>query len=228
MEKKIAFFLSSLVVAMAVEVVVMPNGKAAIIKPDGTWEEVTLAKMGDKTIALKKDGSWEEVTSQLKTIKPVVKSQAVIVEGGNTAIVSESKAPLPPFAKGLIGHWKGDNIEYIFYKDYKMTIVKNGEKEDMDFTVAGFDAQKRIIRIGLGKRFKIGPASFGGKIIKLKISEDGRKLYDITNSIENFEEVQLIKVGANPTPKHTKVSKKKKSEKSFFRIFKDKVTGWIK
>ena len=234
MLKKVLLSIGFSALLIAAEVVVLPNGKTAVIKPDGTWEEVTLAKMGGKTIALKKDGTWVEVTGQLKTLKPMVQSETIKVEGGNTSIVAEQKSKLPDFAKVIIGHWSTDDgsLQYIFNENYTMSIIKDGEKEDMDFTVAGYDENKKSIRIGLGKRFKIGPASFGGKIIKLRLSSDGSKLYDITNSIEEMREIKLKKIGVVTfTDRETKNIKNEKKDEGFFSGmfsgFKKTVKGWI-
>jgi len=236
MLKKLIVTVGVAALLMAAEVVVMPNGKTAVVKPDGTWEEVTLAKMGGKTIALKKDGTWVEVTGQLKTLKPAVQSETIGVEGGNTEFVKPQKSELPDFAKSLIGHWSTDDgtLEYIFNDNFTMSVIKDGEKEDMDFTVAGYDEDKRVIRIGLGKRFKIGPASFGGKIIKLRLSSDGSKLYDITNSVEEMREIKLKKIGAVTSTQKTKNIKNEKKEKDdegffsgMFSGFKKTVKGWI-
>ncbi|WP_281951481.1 hypothetical protein [Nitrosophilus kaiyonis] len=232
MLRKVVLSIGLAALLMAAEIVVLPNGKTALIKPDGTWEDVTLAKMGGKTIALKKDGTWVEVTGQLKTLKPAVQSEQIGVEGGNTEFVKPQKSALPEFAKALIGHWSTDDgsLQYIFKDNFKMTLIKDGEKEDMDFTVAGYDEEKRIIRIGLGKRFKIGPASFGGKIIKLRLSEDGTKLYDLTNSIEEMKEIKLKKISQAKNLQFQEVEKKPESEKKeegFFDRWKNKVKSWV-
>ena len=226
MFKKVVLSIGFVALLSAAQIVVLPNGKTAIIKPDGTWEEVTLAKMGDKTIALKKDGTWVEVTGQLKTLKPAAQSETIGVEGGNTQFVKPQKNELPQFAKSLIGHWSTDDgsLQYIFNEDYTMSVIKDGNREDMDFTVAGYDPQKRIIRIGLGKRFKIGPASFGGMIIKLRLSEDGTKLYDLTNSVEEMKEIKLKKI--DKTSNSSKIEEKNESE-GFFSKMKKKVKSWV-
>jgi len=191
MIKKIT--LSMLVAAslFAADVVVMPDGKTAIINKDGSWEEVTLAKMGDKTIALKKNGTWVEVDKQIKTIKPKVKNETVEVKES-----VQKRDPLSGFAKNIIGQWKSDNgkVEYTFDKNYKMKIIKNGEVIEDDFTVVKYDESKKTINIGKGKRFKMGPFSMGGKILKFRFSKDLNSLYDLSEIEDNYKEVRLTKV----------------------------------
>lgn len=46
---------------MASQFVILKNGKAVVLKDDGTYEEVILVEREGKTVALKKDGTWESV-----------------------------------------------------------------------------------------------------------------------------------------------------------------------
>ncbi len=191
MVKKIFIGLFLSVSLFGVDVVVMPNGKVAIINKDGSWEEVTLAKMGDKTIALRKNGTWVVVDKQIKTIKPKVKNEVVEVEKVKS---NSSNSINSPFAKYIIGEWRGDDREYIFDKNGKMVIKKDGEAIKDFYTVVGYDENKHIIRIGIGRRFKMGPFSMGGKILKFRFSNDFKKLYDLSELEENYKEIELRKV----------------------------------
>ncbi len=191
MVKKIFIGLFLSVSLFGVDVVVMPDGKVAIINKDGSWEEVTLAKMGDKTIALRKNGTWVVVDKQIKTIKPKVKNEVVEVEKVKS---NSSNSINSPFAKYIIGEWRGDDREYIFDKNGKMVIKKDGEAIKDFYTVVGYDENKHIIRIGIGRRFKMGPFSMGGKILKFRFSNDFKKLYDLSELEENYKEIELRKV----------------------------------
>ncbi len=191
MVKKIFIGLFLSVSLFGVDVVVMPDGKVAIINKDGSWEEVTLAKMGDKTIALRKNGTWVVVDKQIKTIKPKVKNEVVEVEKVKS---NSSNSINSPFAKYIIGEWRGDDREYIFDKNGKMVIKKDGEAIKDFYTVVGYDENKHIIRIGIGRRFKMGPFSMGGKIFKFRFSNDFKKLYDLSELEENYKEIELRKV----------------------------------
>ncbi len=186
----IGFFLS--VSLFGVDVVVMPNGKVAIVNKDGSWEEVTLAKMGDKTIALRKNGTWVVVDKQIKTIKPKIKNEVVEIEKKQPN--SSNSLKLSPFAKYLIGDWKGDDREYIFDKNGKMIIKKDGDTIKDFYTIVGYDKNKNIIRVGIGRRFKMGPFSMGGKILKFRFSNDFKKLYDLSELEENYKEIELRKI----------------------------------
>ncbi len=191
MVKKVFIGLFLSVSLFGVDVVVMPDGKVAIINKDGSWEEVTLAKMGDKTIALRKNGTWVVVDKQIKTIKPKVKNEVVEVEKVKS---NSSNSINSPFAKYIIGEWRGDDREYIFDKNGKMVIKKDGEAIKDFYTVVGYDENKHIIRIGIGRRFKMGPFSMGGKILKFRFSNDFKKLYDLSELEENYKEIELRKV----------------------------------
>lgn len=191
MVKKVFIGLFLSISLFGVDVVVMPNGKVAIINKDGSWEEVTLAKMGDKTIALRKNGTWVVVDKQIKTIKPKVKNEVVEVEKKQS---NSSNSISSPFAKYIIGDWRGDDREYIFDKNGKMVIKKDGEAIKDFYTVVGYDENKHIIRIGIGRRFKMGPFSMGGKILKFRFSNDFKKLYDLSELEENYKEIELIKI----------------------------------
>ncbi len=191
MVKKVFIGLFLSISLFGVDIVVMPNGKVAIINKDGSWEEVTLAKMGDKTIALRKNGTWVVVDKQIKTIKPKVKNEVVEVEKKQS---NSSNSINSPFAKYIIGDWRGDDREYIFDKNGKMVIKKDGEAIKDFYTVVGYDENKKIIRIGIGRRFKMGPFSMGGKILKFRFSNDFKKLYDLSELEENYKEIELIKI----------------------------------
>ena len=192
MKKKFFSLLFVSLSLFAVNVVVMPDGKVAIINKDGSWEEVTLAKMGNKTIALRKNGTWVVVDKQIKTIKPKVKDQTLEIESENSNSLKKTK--FSSFAKHIIGDWRGDNREFVFREDGKMVMVKDGDKIEDFYTIVSFDNNKRTIDIGIGRRFKMGPFSMGGKIIKFKFSKDFNKLYDLSELEENYKEVELKRV----------------------------------
>ncbi len=192
MKKKFFSLLFVSLSLFAVDVVVMPNGKVAIVNKDGSWEEVTLAKMGNKTIALRKNGTWVVVDKQIKTIKPKVKNETLEIESKNSNSLKKPK--FPSFAKHIIGDWRGDNREFVFRKDGKMVMIKDGDKIEDFYTIVSFDNKKRTIDIGIGRRFKMGPFSMGGKIIKFKFSKDFNKLYDLSELEENYKEVELKRV----------------------------------
>ncbi len=192
MKKKFFSLLFVSLSLFAVDVVVMPDGKVAIINKDGSWEEVTLAKMGNKTIALRKNGTWVVVDKQIKTIKPKVKNQTLEIESENSNSLKKPK--FSSFAKHIIGDWRGDNREFVFREDGKMVMVKDGDKIEDFYTIVSFNDKKRTIDIGIGRRFKMGPFSMGGKIIKFKFSKDFNKLYDLSELEENYKEVELKRV----------------------------------
>ncbi|WP_456389914.1 hypothetical protein [Hydrogenimonas sp.] len=173
----------------ASQLVQLSNGKYALLEPSGKWEEVTVVKKEGKTIVLKKDGTWMQVQ------EPTEES-SLQTEGGNTVAVLPQTSKLPPFAASLIGRWSttDGSRTYVFDKNFRFTSIQDGEEVTADFTVVGYDKKKRVIRIGIGKRFKIGPASFGGKIIKLRFSKDGKVIEDLTNTIEEMKEIKLYKV----------------------------------
>ncbi len=193
MIKKSLVFLSLSLSLFAVDAVVMPDGKVAVLNKDGSWQEVTLAKMGDKTIALKKDGTWVVVDKIVKTIKPKVKSELLEISNESKS-VQDTPKKLSSFAKHIVGHWKGDNEEFIFTDDYKMTMIKNGDKIEDVYTIVKYDEKKKTIDIGVGRRFKMGPFSMGGKIIKFRFSDDFNTLYDLNELEENYKEAELKRV----------------------------------
>ncbi len=185
-----AFVFCSL---FAAEVVIMPDGKSVILNKDGSWEEVTLAKMGDKTVALKKDGTWVVVDKEVATLKPKIKRETLEVKDEKK---DESKNDLEGFAGNILGSWKSvdGNREYVFTKDHKLKIVKDDDIIEDEFTIVSADEKNRIVRVGIGKRFKMGPFSMGGKIIKFRLSPDLNTLYDLSELEENYKEIKLEKV----------------------------------
>ncbi len=194
MLKKMIITAFCIISVFAAEVVIMPDGKSVILNKDGSWEEVTLAKMGDKTVALKKDGTWVVVDKEVTALKPKVKEEVLEVKKTKESAIE--KNDLEGFAKNILGRWKSKDgkREYLFTKEHKLKLVKDGEIIEDFFTVVSADEDKRVIRIGIGKRFKMGPFSMGGKIIKFKLSSDLNTLYDLSEVEENYQEIKLEKV----------------------------------
>ncbi len=194
MLKKLSIYFLCAVSIFAVEVVIMPDGRSVILNKDGSWEEVTLAKMGDKTVALKKDGTWVVVDKEVAALKPKVKEEVSEVKKAKAS--ASKKDDLKGFAKNILGTWRSSDgkREYVFTKDHRMKLIKDSDVVEDYFTLVSADKDKRIIRIGIGKRFKMGPFSMGGKIIKFKLSPDLNTLYDLSEVEETYQDVKLKRV----------------------------------
>ncbi len=181
--KKSALLAFFVVALFGAEYITLDNGKTILLKDDGTWEEVTIVKKGDKNIALRKDGKWEEV-------KPDDIESADVLKGGGTDRFMDSK-----FAKALLGKWESPDgkIEYTFTKD-KAVFKKGPKVVEGKWSIEYLDESKRKMIVNIGEGARLGFLSFGGIARSLKFSPDFDKLYDESEKMESLKDVVLYRV----------------------------------
>ncbi|WP_187647320.1 DUF3157 family protein [Nitrosophilus labii] len=183
MKKKISLLLFTSLLAFSSEYITLDNGKSVLLKDDGTWEEVTIVKKGDKNIALRKDGKWEE-------IKPKDIEAAQTITNETSKKYMDSK-----FAKALLGEWQSNDgsVKYLFKKD-KAVFKKGSRIVEGKWSIEHIDEPKRKIIVNIGEDARLGFLSFGGVSRKLKFSPDFKTLYDESEKLESLIDTELHKV----------------------------------
>ncbi len=183
MKKKIPLLLFASLLAFSSEYITLDNGKTVLLKDDGTWEEVTIVKKGDKNIALRKDGKWEE-------IKPKDIEAAQTITNETSKKYMDSK-----FAKALLGEWRSrdGNIKYLFKKD-KAVFKKGSRVVEGKWSIEHIDEPKRKIIVNIGEDARLGFLSFGGVSRNLRFSPDFKTLYDESEKLEKLTDIELYKV----------------------------------
>ena len=179
----ILVFLSLL--SMASQFVILKNGKAVVLKDDGTYEEVILVEREGKTVALKKDGTWESVPEKDIFVETTsLKKNGVPDRDDRSDLVKE-----------LIGKWESPDasLVYIFKKDGKLSIRQNGKWRDTTYKVDDVDINMRNIVVNVGEKGRVGFLSFGGENWVLHIDEDGKTLHNDSLKLKTFKDITLFK-----------------------------------
>jgi hypothetical protein len=164
-------FIFSALVLVAAEYVDLGD-RVIYLGDDGRWQEVKIIQKDGEEIAIKSDGTWEYLGSKK------------IITAKEAALQNRSSVDTP-LARKLLGHWKGEGVEYRFGEEKATFRIKEGhawKAVEGKWSVVRADEKKKMVTISIASSLRLGPVSFGGVVRKLRFENDAT-LVDETQKI---------------------------------------------